>query len=175
MANNGISSLPRDILSRALGGDLRAIRAFEAEAAMSEEAATRLASNIDATETINDATVLVLSANEAFANERVLQVGVGISAKDDGSTLTLFVNDQVPHVLGGFVLNLTATQDTQVQVPYRGLLATADQPETLFQKTLQAPMLSGVTEYATEEAAVAANLPAGTVYTVQGFLKLRQG
>jgi len=172
---NGVSSLPRDILTRALGGDLRATRAFEAEASINADTADRLASNIDATDTINNATVLVLSPNDAFANERVLKVGAGISAKDDGSTLTLFVNDQVAHVLGGFPLNLTATQDTQVQVPFRGLLATADQPETLFQKTLQAPMLSGVTEYATEEAAVSANLPAGTVYTVQGFLKLRRG
>lgn len=173
--SNGISSLPRNVLAAALGGDTRAVRAFEEEAANNAETADKLAANVDATESINDATVLVLSPNAAFNNERVLKLGEGIRARDNGAELTISVDDRVPHVLGGFAVNITATQATQVQTPVRGLLATQDQPETLSSKVLEGPMLTDIAEYATEDAAVAANLPVGTIYTVLGTLKLRRG
>jgi len=165
--NNGIASLPREILSRALGNDVRAVRAFEQEAANNDALSEQVAANVDATEALNDATVLVLSSNAAFNNERVLRVGPGIRARDDGASLTLSVNDEVPHVLGGFPVNLTATQASNLLLPTAGRIATTDQPETLTQKIVSVPLFSSVPEYATD-----AEAKVGDVYTLTGSTAL---
>jgi len=170
---SGIASLPRETLARALGGDVRAVRAFEQEAQNNAETADRLASTVDATDAINDATVLVLSANAAFNNERVLKLGEGISARDDGASLTIYADDRVPHVLGGFAVNITATQATQVQLPVRGLIATTDQEETLSSKVLEAPQISMIGNYANDAAAATAGVPVNGIYHTNGTLKLR--
>lgn len=172
--SNGVASLPRDILTRALGNDSRAVRAFEEEARNNAATATKLAANTDATDNINDATVIVLSPNAAFNNERVLKLGDGLSAYDDGTYLTIYADDGVPHVDGGFAVKLTTTQDTYLQLPTRGLVATVDQSETFYSKTLQAPVLTGVNEYASDAAAAAGGVPINGVYTTSGALKLRR-
>lgn len=172
--SNGISSLPREVLAHALGGDVRAVRAFEEEASINADTADRLAAQVDATDAINDATVLVLSPNAAFNNERVLKLGDGISARDDGSTLTLFVDDRVPHVTGGFAVQLQSTQGTFLQLPVRGLLATTDQDESLSNKTLVKPSVSGIGIYADDTAAAAAGVPVGGIYATATALTFRR-
>jgi hypothetical protein len=165
--SSGVSSLPRDVLAKALGGDVRAVRAFEQEAAINADTAERLASNVDATDALNDATVLVLSPNAAFNNERVLKLGAGVSAKDDGAFLTIFVDDEVPHVQGGFPVNLTATQATSLLLPTAGQIATTDQAETLSRKILSAALMSNVPDYASDAGA-----KVGEVYTITGSTAL---
>ncbi len=172
--SEGIASLPRDILARALGGDVRAVRAFEQEAATNAETADRVASSVDATDALVDATVLVLSPNAVFNNERVLKLGEGLSARDDGTNLTIYADDRVPHNIGGFRVIMVSTQDTQLQLPTRGLLATVDQPETLARKTLNAPMAINIGEYANDAAAAAGGVPVDGIYTTAGALKLRR-
>jgi hypothetical protein len=170
---SGVGSLPRDVLTRALGGDIRAVRAFEQEAAINANTADRLASNVDATDALNDATVLVLSSNAAFNNERVLKLGAGISARDDGASLTIYADDDLPHVQGGFPVNLTATQKTNLLLPNSGRLATTDQVETLVGKTVDKPILSGLGNYASDAAASAGGVPINGIYHNAGILRVR--
>lgn len=172
--SDGIASLPRDILAKALGGDLRAVRAFEAEASNNADTAATLAATVDATDSIADATVLVLSPNASFNNERVLKLGEGITARDDGTFLILSVNDQVPHVSGGFAVQFQSTQDTRLQLPVRGLLATQDQPESLANKVLVAPSISNIGTYANDAAAAAGGVPIGGIYATSTALTFRR-
>lgn len=170
MTNYGI---PRDVLARALNNDQRAIAGIEQLANGLESAEGTLAGQADATEAIQDATVLVLSPNAAFNNERVLKLGKGLRAVDDGTSLTILANDDVAHVQGGFVVNLTAQAPTELVLPDEGLLATQDQAETLYQKTLSAPRLINVPDYADDVAAAAGGIDIGQMYRTGNALKVR--
>lgn len=172
--SDGIASLPRDVLTRVLGGDVRAVRAFEQEASNNADTAALLASNAGATDALQDATVITLSPNAAFNNERVLRVGDGIRATDDGATLTLSVNDDVAHVQGGFRLGLVVGGATVLVLPLRGILATLAEAETLSNKTIDHPVLSGVAEYADDAAASTGGVPVGGVYSNAGALRIRR-
>ncbi len=171
---DGISSLPRNVLTAALGGDVRAARAFEQEAANNADTTALVASNADATDALQDATVIVLSPNATLNNERVLKLGDGITAKDDGSTLTLSVTDTVAHVQGGHRLALVTAGDTLVVMPLVGTLATQEQPETLVNKTLSAPILTNIGDYTDDATAAAGNVPVGGIYATAGVLKIRR-
>ncbi len=166
-------SLPRDVLARALNGDVRAIAAFEEQARALEQTEGKVASQAEATEAIQDATVLALSPNASFNNERVLRLGEGVQAFDDGTYLTISVNDDVPHVDGGFAVNLTAQAPTNLVLPDSGVLATQDQPETLTGKTLSAPRLISVPDFADDAAAASGGIEIGQMYRSGSTLKVR--
>ena len=140
---------------------------------MSEENATKLAANVDATEALSDAAVIVLSANEAFTNERVLKLGEGLSASDVDGELTIFADNELPHALGGFRINFTATAATALSLPTQGRLATTDQPETLLEKTLSAPIVSNIGNYLDDAAAATGGVPVGGIYHNAGALRVR--
>lgn len=67
-------TFPRDMLERWFPGDHRMIAAFEEQEEAVESATTAVAE----TQALKDASVLVLSANGEFTNERVLEAGPGI-------------------------------------------------------------------------------------------------
>lgn len=173
-----LQRLPRDALYKALGGDARLVGAFEAQADVISETQSAVVGNVDATDALQDATVLTLSPNATFNNERVLRIGEGITATDDGTYLTLSVNDMVAHVAGGFRLALTVEADTVLVLPLAGVLATQDGEETLSRKTLDAPILQvptlpGVSEYVDDIAAAAGGVPVEGLYRTGSALKVR--
>lgn len=168
-----MDTLPRDLLAKALGGNPRVVAAFERQAQKVEESAHAASANATATDAIQDATVLVLSPNAAFTNERVLRVGSGIRAHDDGQFLTLSVADEIPHVQGGFVVHLTAQGETNIILPLAGVLVTRDATETLSGKTLEAPKLSVLGNYASDAAAATGGVPIGGVYRNASALMVR--
>ena len=159
--------LDRAELTKALGGNTRLARAFEQTNLAVSDTQDAAASNAAATDALADATVLTLSPNASFNNERVLKHGPGITTKDDGQTLTIDVSDAVAHVEGDFTLRLVVSGDTLVAVPLVGRLATTDQAETLQYKTLDAPLFTGIIERATDAAA-----SVGEVYTLPGSTAL---
>jgi hypothetical protein len=69
-----LPTLRRDDLAQFFGSNPRLLRAFEEHSAALEEATNGVAD----TQAMKDATVIVLSANGDFTNERLLQIGDGI-------------------------------------------------------------------------------------------------
>jgi|GEM_PF-1464866 len=176
-------TLNREALFKALG-DRRLVTAFEQQAKAVSETQEAIGINVGATEALQDATVLVLSPNATFNNERVLKLGDGIRALDDGTNLTLSVDDRFAHVAGGFRVDLTAQGDTAVVLPLGGALATLDGAETLANKTLAAPVVNDAVlnrvileaaEYADDDAAGAGGVPPKGLYLKLGMVARRAG
>lgn len=167
-----VPTLNRDALTRALNGDRRLVAAFEQQAQAVGETQEAVTVQAVATEALQDATVLTLSPNGALTNERVLKLGDGVRADDDGTYLTLSVDDRFAHVAGGFRVDLAAEGDTAVVLPLGGVLATLSGEETLTSKTLNAAVLVAAilnaSEYATDAAAAAGGVPVGGLYLKAG-------
>ena len=173
-----VPTLSRDALTKALNGDRRLVQAFEQQAQVITENQEATSLQVEATQALQDATVLVLSPNATFNNERVLRLGEGITAIDDGTYLTLSVNDRFAHVAGGFRAELTAQGDTNVVLPLDGVLATVDGYEELTNKTLEAavlnqPKITGLVEYADDVAAATGGVAIGGIYRTASALKVR--
>lgn len=168
----------RDTLNRRLLGEVfpdnpRVVRAMEAQAQAVDAATDGLSTQAQATELIQDASVIVLAPNGAFQGERVLQLGQGLSGEDDGTNLTLQTSSKVPLVAGDFTLFITLAGNSTVAIPLTGILATTANIETLSNKTLAAPKLSGLGDYADDAAAAAGGVPVGGVYRTGSSLKAR--
>ena len=167
-----VPTLSRDALTKALNGDRRLVQAFEQQAQVITENQEATSLQVEATQALQDATVLVLSPNATFNNERVLKLGEGITATDDGTYLTLSVNDRFAHVAGGFRAELTAQGDTNVVLPLDGVLATLDGYEELTNKTLTGAVLAAAilnaAEYASDAAAAAGGVAVGGLYLKTG-------
>ena len=168
----------RDTLNRKLLGEVfpdnpRVVRAMEAQAQAVDAATDGLSTQAQATELIQDASVIVLAPNGPFQGERVLQLGQGLSGEDDGTNLTLQTSSKVPLVAGDFTLFITLAGNSTVSIPLTGILATTANIETLTNKTLAAPKLSGLGDYADDAAAAAGGVPVGGVYRTASALKMR--
>jgi hypothetical protein len=163
-----LPTLPRADLFAALGGNARLVAAFEDQRQVIAETQDATTTGAEATQALQDARVLTLSPNDTFTNERVLKLGPGIKAADDGTYLILSVNDQVAHIAGGFRADLTAQGATTLVLPLAGTLATTDQDEILSNKTLEVPLLAGLKEYANAAAAAAGGVPINGPYLVTG-------
>lgn len=165
--------IPRHLLVKYFGADPRLVRAFEDQSIAVDATVSGLQTTAKATEAIQDATVITLSENAAFTNERRLVLGQGLSAVDDGSTLTIRTSNTVPLVNGGFVVNFTTGGTTSILLPLSGTMATLQNPETLSNKTLAAPKVSGLGDYADDTAAAAAGVPVSGLYRTGSALKIR--
>jgi hypothetical protein len=162
-----VPTLSRDALTKALNGDRRLVAAFELQAQAVTESQEAAGLQVEATQALQDATVLVLSPNATFNNERVLKLGDGIRAIDDGTNLTLSVDDRVAHVAGGFRVDLTAEGDTAIVLPLGGVLATIAGDEVLANKTL-ANVILNAAEYADDAGAATGGVPVGGLYLKAG-------
>ena len=167
----------RDKLDRRLLGEVfdnpRMIRAMETQAQAVDDATTGLETQATSTTAMKDASVIVLAPNGAFEGERVLVLGQGLVGVDDGSTLTVRTSSKVPLVNGNFTLSFTLAGNTTVAIPLTGVMATQANIETLSNKTLASPKLSGLGNYADDTAAAAGGVPIGGVYHNAGALRLR--
>ena len=166
-------TLTRADLARAFGNDPVLIAAFEQQQETVEATAAASGAAVAATGDIQAATVLVLSANDAFENERILTADSGIEIEDGGGLLKVRVDDTVARVDGGFSATFIVTGTTAVIFPENGTLATTSGTETFTDKTLAAPKLSGLGNYADDSAAAAGGVPVGGVYRDGSTLKVR--
>ncbi len=165
--------ITRAELQEVFGNKPRLIRAFEDQASDVDVNSSGLATTAAATEALNDATVLVLSPNTAFANERVLKLSSSLSGTDGGGELFLDVSDNIPKINGGFKLFLTVGGESRVVMPLAGTLATVQNKETLLNKTLNAPSIAGLGDYADDAAASAGGIPVTGIYRTGSTLKVR--
>lgn len=165
--------LDRRMLGEMFPNNPRFVRAMEAQAQAVEMATDGLSTQATATEQIQDASVIVLAPNGAFQGERVLQLGPGLVGVDDGSTLTIQTSSKVPLVSGDFTLFVTLAGNSTVAIPLTGILATLANVEELSNKTIKAPKLSDIGDYANDTAAASGGVPVGGVYRTGSALKLR--
>ena len=172
-----MSQKVRDKLDRRLLGEVfnnpRMIRAMEAQAQAVDVATEGLSTQAEATEAIQDASVIVLAPNGAFQGERVLELGQGLTGVDEDGKLKLRTSSKVPLVNGDFTLFLTLAGNSTVAIPLTGILATIANVEELSNKTLKAPKLSGLGDYADDAAAATGGVPVGGVYRTSSTLKVR--
>lgn len=167
-----LNVLPRDQLVEALNGNLRLAAAFEDQALAVDDVVEAVGTTAAATEALNEATVLVLSPNTAFTNERIVQAGTGIDIVDDGSHVTIKVDADVPIVSGGAV-KFFSTAATNLLLPKSGTLATLAGAETLANKTIQKPKISTYGDFADDTAAATGGVPVGGIYRTGSVLKVR--
>jgi hypothetical protein len=119
------TSLQRADLVKALGtSDPKIIQGFEAIQTAALTSADAVEANVAATQGIQNATVIVLSPNDAFENEYVLAVaGLTLTVKDGKVIVGL------PFTLAGpGRLTINRLADTNVTLPTAGVLATTASP-----------------------------------------------
>ncbi len=92
-------TIPREILAKHFGGDRRMIGYFEEQDAALSEASAFASETAAATERLEAATVIVLSTNAAFENERVLRRGPGVRMRDTGKALIIELADELKPLL----------------------------------------------------------------------------
>lgn len=168
----------RDTLNRKILGEVypdnpRFVRAMEAQAQAVDAATDGLSTQATATEAMQDASVIVLAANQAFAGERVLVLGQGLSGTDANGQLTLQVSSKVPIVNGDFTLLFALAGDSTIAFPLSGAVATLSNIELLKNKTLAAPKLSDLGNYVDDAAAAVGGVPVGGVYRNGSALMVR--
>lgn len=147
-----ITTLTRADLEKLFGNDPKVIRAFESLTQAVQDQASQLASQTDATEAINDATVITLSPNATFGNERVLALGEGLDAVDNGpgNTLVLQLTFQIS-TNGGYPCTFNLKADTNLDLPTEGTVPS-----------------SAIGPYADDAAAAAAGVAVGEWYAKTG-------
>lgn len=170
---NSIGYLTRDILGQLFPGNPRAVRAFEDQSRVVVESSEIATANTAATQKLADATVVTLSENTELQNERVLAFGDGISGQDANGKITLSVSDVVPKIEGGFVTTFIVVGESHVQLPMTGVLSTVGNRETLLNKTLSAPSVTGISDYADDAAAASGGVAVGGVYRNGSALQVR--
>jgi hypothetical protein len=125
---------------------------FEDLFASSQSSASDAAGAVAATGAIQEATVLTLSSNAAFDNERILTAGAGITLSDGGPGGALIISSGGSVTLvGGFALTFNLPADTVLDLPGTGRVpSSSDGP------------------YADDTAAAAAGVGLGEWYAKTG-------
>ena len=116
--------LPRRLIEQLFPMEPRAVRAFEQLTFTTDETAVLASSAAQATAILSDATFLTLSPNDSAPNERVLKLGQGLTASDDGSFLTLSLGVGAAVVEGGYSVTLRSQGETDLILPTSGTVAT---------------------------------------------------
>ena len=166
-----MTTIPRYLLEKFFASEPRLLRAFEEQARAIGDNSTAVTATVASTKALQDATVLVLSANDALANERILRFGPGLNFDDDGTYLTISAQGVV--LAQDYAVTMVAPADVILFLPPQGTLATRELAETLANKTLAAPSLAGVGNYASDSAAATGGVAVGGIYHTAGTLKVR--
>jgi hypothetical protein len=162
--------IPRVDLSRVFGNPavVRQFEELQQTVAKSEDAST---ATVEATTALRDATYVTLSANAELPNERVFAVGAGLSLyTGEAGRVTLRSNVFSDN---GWPVEFVASGATSLGLPTVGILATRAGVETLSNKTLAEPKLSGLVDAADDAAAATAGVPVGGIYRTVSALKVR--
>lgn len=149
----------------------RAARAFEEMQATLAEQGEVVDANVAETATIAQASYVTLSPNAELPNEFVLSVGTGLGIEAAGGGVTLF--SRGPRISGTGTLTFVVPGTSNLAVPLAGTLATTEGVETLANKTLDAPALSGLVNAANDSAAAAGGVEIGGMYRNGSVLMVR--
>jgi len=171
MVNNNFDA--RALLAPFFGHDRRVLHIMTQTVVDAKQSAEAVAQSLGATDALDQATVITLSPNKAFANERVLLLGRGLKGTVTASNFNMEVSSDIPLVEGGFNLALTVTGHSNVILPITGQLATTGNIETLERKTLASPKLSGLINAADDTAAAGAGVSVGSAYRNGSILMVR--
>lgn len=149
----------RDELFKAFNGDVALVSAFEQLVQYVSEAAGKALQGSTAASVIGNASILVLTADEALSGARVFLAERGIEAEDDGATLKIRLDDLTPKIDGGFPATFIVTGETDLILPLFGTVATlAD---------ISGAVAGSVTSFNTRTGAV--TLTSGDVTTALGY------
>ncbi len=134
------------------------VRFFEDLFATGDANSQAIEGQVAATGSIQNATVLVLSSNAAFNNERILSLDPNyFDVSDDGPggnyTVTLV---SVIQVNGGYACAFNLEADTNLDLPTSGRVATSD-----------------LSDFADDTAAAAGGVPVGNFYRTGSVVKVR--
>lgn len=151
------TKVTRDDLQRLQGMTPKLLRALEELFVDTAAAGETAAGAVAATGAIQNATVLTLSSNAAFNNERVLSGGDGITLTVDDATAIISLANLIV-LQGGFKCTFNLMADTSIDLPTSGRVGLAD------------PGL-----YADDAAAAAAGVQVGELYRkASGVVSWRQ-
>lgn len=159
--------IPRHLLEKYFGDDPRMVAAMEEQSQAVETSTAAVA----ATEALKDATVIVLSPNGDFTNERVLEWDEGIEVELTDSAVIFRVKD-VALTREGRVM-LVAPADVELFLPLEGTIVSDVAPALLFGKMLDAPRLASIPNYANDAAAAAGGVEVAQVYRNGSVLMVR--
>lgn len=154
-------ALTRADLTRLFPNDPKAVRAFEALFYQAGRAENGVTAAADATQSIKDATVVTLSSNDEFGNERLLAVDpntLSLTDNGPGGTIIIALVNNV-QTAGGFSCTLNLAGNTILDLPTGGRLITDD--------------FSGLIDAIDDAAAAAAGVPVGRLYRTASAVKVR--
>lgn len=141
------SPLTRDDLSRLFPNNLKAVIAFEQLFLRLGAATEAISAGVDATDALNDATIVTLSPNNTLNNERVLSVDPSsMTITDTGGSVILGLLSVIAATYG-YRLAFNLGGDTDVNIPYSGTMLT-----------------SGIGVYADDAAAAVGGVGVGEFY-----------
>ncbi len=161
----------RDVLENIFGRRWGA--AFENQQSTLATVAAASEQTVADTAQLKDAAFVTLSANAELPNERVLSLGDGLEMVVGAETVLLRLSVEGARVSGGHKVTFVATGESTVAVPLSGILASREGVETLTNKTLATPSLSGLTDAADDTAAAGAGVLVGGIYRTGSALKVR--
>ena len=151
MSDNTVPRALLEALARHFKNDHRTISAFQQLFDQVETNSSGTTAAVEATDAIQDATVIVLSANTAFANERILRLADGLAfGPDDGTYVTI-----IPSGLAkaeNYDVTFIADGESQLFVPLVGSLVAFENAG------------ANLANYANDAAAAAGGVIIGQLY-----------
>lgn len=168
-----VDTINRDLLAIAFPNQPRIQRAFEDQAIAVVETSAASVQAVAATDALQDATFLTLSPNATLTGERVLALGSGLLGSSDANTFTLSLSGTVARSANQYTISLVPEGNCTLFLPLTGYLATRGGVETLSAKTLDAPKVTGIGDYADDTAAAAGGVPVTGVYRTGSNLRVR--
>lgn len=144
-----VISPTRADLSAAFPNNPKLVRAFEQLFRQTVENTSAVSTGAEATQALQDATVVTLSSNDTFTNERVLAVSPGLSLTDTGENIILALVSSISTNGGRCTFDLDG--DTEVSLPTDGRVFT-----------------STAGPFANDAAAATGGIAVGEMYKVTG-------
>lgn len=118
-------TIPRDQIAKVFARP-RDQAAFEKLVSRFGEVDAQTVLAVAATQALADASFVTLSPNAELPNERVLQLGEGLVADVDASTITLGLSEDAARVSGGFLATFVVEGEAMVVLPLTGRLTTRE-------------------------------------------------
>lgn len=154
------TTLTRADLVNALNNNPKVVLAFEQLFSAVVENTTALTTGAAATGAINDATVLTLSPNDTFTNERVVAAGQGIRLNDTGSALVISMLANIA-MNGTSRLTFNLIADASLSVIQSGTVMVKENP------------VANLGNYANDAAAAGGGVPVGGLYRNANAVQIR--
>jgi len=162
VSNRQPNAIPRSLLEKYFGKDPRLISHFEDQSIAVQEVVDVSGGTVQATEALQNATVVTLSPNEVFNFEFLLTNGDGTKLNITAGSLKIDADDTVVRCTKP--LRIDPPGAAKLGAPGEGVLISDSWPATLYNKTLNKPLLSGLVNANTDADAATAGVPLGGMY-----------